>query len=850
MPGAGKLYRLLLKLYPARFREEYGKPLERQFLDEYRDQHGGWQRLLFWTRTLTDLAWSIPTQFAREVRQDLRHSVRVYARRPFVTLLALSALTLGIGATTGVFSVVNAVLLRPLPFRDADRLVDLRFFPSSISSSAAFHRWRVTRPYLEDVAVFASGEMNLGYGSGADRVRVTTSSANFFSMFGAGMARGRGFAPGEDRPGRSPVAVISYGLWQQAVGGAPNAVGTTIRLDGRPVTIVGVASRGMEYPDRTAVWISSVAMITSAVGRLKPGVTLSQAEAAFEVEMARFGPFETTFSKRVRQAGAGWLVPLRDELVGPVRRAALILLGAVAFVLLIACANVAHLILMRANERRRELVIRATLGASRARIVQQLVTETVVLSVIAAVAGLVVAGWVSKLASVALPVRIRALDYTVFDPRVLGLAVGLSLFTGVLAGIVPALLVGRVHPTGDPLRVPAGGRGFGASRARRVLVALQISLTLVLVAGAIALGRSFVGLLATDIGLRTDHVITLSVSLRGSRYGSGPSTRQYFYDAVERLRSVPGVASAAAVEVLPLARQPVRGAQFRNDSGGIQPVGVVVVTPDYFRTMGIEILKGRALTDADRQRPDGVAVVDEEVAAAFGDPRLIVGKTLGLTWRDASFTVLGVSRAVRYAGPAYSPPMPLMFILPEHRRNMPEAMTLVARVSGDTRDRIAECRAAIQSLDRSVPVFGPFTLDERFAELLAQPRFYATAMLFFGIFALLLAVAATYGAASYGVAQRTHEIGVRLAVGSSVGGVRRLLLRQGLLPVVIGVVLGAAGAIAFGGLLKQLFVAAQPVEPRTCAVAALLLGATAVTAIWTATGRITRLDPLEVLRAE
>jgi putative ABC transport system permease protein len=853
MTTPSRLYRVLLKLYPVRFREEFGAPLERQFADEYREARGRQARLAFWGRTMLDLLRSVPVELLRELGRDARYAVRMHARRPLVAVLAVTALALAIGATTGVFSVVHALLLRSLPFQAPDRIVHL--FPSpGMKSPAEFHEWRTHRPYLEDVVTFDSAEMTFSRTSDAQRVKVTETSSNFFAMIGSQPAIGRGFSRGEDTPGRDTVAVISDALWQQAFGGDRAAVGSTIRLNGVPATIVGIARRGFDYPARTAVWTPSTfdferypktdVTFWESVGRLKPGLALAQAGGLFAAEMERMYPGALERDERNRPR----LIPLRDQLAGAVRKASLVLLGVVAFVLLVACANVANLLLTRNAQRHTELLIKATLGASRARLVQQLVTESLLLALVSGVAGLAVAHWVSRLAASAQPVQLALQEYTILDWRVLGFALALAVLTGILFGVLPACLVGRLQPSHDLVRAHGRSTGTGAAWLRQGLVAVQIALALVLVSGAVVMGRSFLALLGTDLGFQTARVATLSVSLAGTRHDTPDLRRQYMRDALIRLRAVPGVEAAAAVDSLPLATNAFSGGHFIIDSGRKVPLAAAVtVTTDFFRAMGTGVLHGREFTAADRQGGDPVAIVNEAFARKAGETATLVGRKMTVVGGKRTLTIIGVVRTVRYSGPGHDGG-PQVY-LPYEQRS-PGQMTFAVRVSASPESLLPASVTAVRSVDRQVAVFGAKTLSDHLAETLARPRFYVTAILFFGGLALLLAIIGVYGVASYATTQRTHEIGVRIAVGASAGGVRRLLLGQNLVPVGVGAVAGVAGALAMGRFLSHLLASARAVDAATCAIVAGLLVLTAATAVWRATSRVVRLNPIEVLRAE
>ncbi len=850
MPRALNAYRRLVKLYPAGFRQEYGRPLEQQFLDEYRDLGGRPQRVAFWVRLLADLGVSIPRELVRELRQDVKYAARVYLRHPLVTGLALLALTLAIGTTTGVFGVVNALLLRSLPFRSPERIVELE--PShGIDSSSGFHRWRKQSAYLEDAASFDRAEMNLNRPGDATRVLVTETSYNFFSLFGSEPAVGRGFAEGEDVPGRDRVAVISYALWQGAFGGDVRVLGSTILLNGKPMTVVGVAPRLFDFPARTAVWTptafdlqrlpKTTVAYWETIGRVKPGMTLAQANAAFLAALARDDPD----ALKEPHPGGARLIPLRDQLAGPVRRASLVLMGTVLLVLLVACANVANLVLTRVTDRRREMVVRAALGASRARLAQQLITETVLLGLAGAAGGLVVAQWAVRLASAAQPAQLAVQDYTILDWRVVGFSMLVAVMAGVLFGVVPAWMMARLQPAEDLIR----GRGAAtpARRFRSALIAVQVAVTVVLLAGSIVLGRSFLRLLETDLGFRPDGALALTVSLAGTPHDTKEGRPQYYRDALERLRSVPDVESVAAADFSPFAQGMMSGAQFTAASGRKLIGTAVAVTGDYFRTLGTRIVAGREFTAADASAADAVIIVDERFAQEIGEGLGIVGQTL-TTYRGRRVVVAGVVRGLHYLGPE-SGGFPLVF-MPFERLVQPTAATLLVRVRGDAGAAVASCRGALKSLDAGVAVYGLTTLDDLLWATLARPRFYATVVTFLGAFALLLALIGIYGVASYSIAQRTPEIGVRLALGGTAREIRAMLLRQGLLPVAVGLVSGLVAAFALGRILEHLITKGQRIEPVICIVAVVLLALTGVGALWSATRRVLRLQPLEVLRAE
>jgi predicted permease len=853
-----KLYRWLLNLYPARFREEYAGPLQQQFLDDYREAQTIGSRSKLWLSALRDLAWSIPVELAHELKQDLSHSLRVHARRPFVMTFTIAILALAIGGATGVFSVVNAVLLKSLPFRDAERLVLFFNFGKTAESSAVFHSWRNSSSYLDDAAVFLGAEMNVSGASSPARVTVVETSFNFFSALGSEPLLGRAFAPSEDVPGNDGVAVISYSLWQQLFGGDPRVLGSKLLLNGSPMTIIGVARPGLDYPAKASVWAptafdferlpKSGVFFWQTIGRLKGGLNMARAEQMFESDAEHLNPgtMKRNLENRPR------LIPLRDQLAQNIRQASLVLMAAIGFVLLIACANVANLLLTRTTERRGELVIRAALGASRARLVQQLLSESLLLSFIAAIGGLAIAYWVAKLAALVQPAELAAQQYTILDWRVLGFAIGIALITGFLFGAVPAWMVRHLQPSGDLVLMHRSGPR--TAKLRALLIAMQVALTLVLLAGSVTMGRSFLHLLGTDIGFRADHLVTVGLSLAGTREASESRQQEYYRDTLDRLRAVPGVESAAAVDFLPLDANSFMGARlFTEDGRETSPVVIGKVTADYFRTMATQIVYGREFVRSDAkesEETEKVVILTEGVAKEIAEGSAVIGRKIrlrNLRKGQEQFTIVGVARPVRYRGPEWPGTEEVFFPFDRYYANF---ATFVARVRGDAKDSLAPCRDAVESVDREIPLFGVKTYQQRLAETLAVPRFRTTIFLFFGAFALLLAIAGIYGVSSYSITQRRREIGVRIAIGASAQGVRSMILRQALWPIAAGMLIGFGGAAWQGRLLEHLLPAVPQVDMAACAASAVVLAAVAIVSIWSATGRVLELNPIDVLKAE
>jgi putative ABC transport system permease protein len=780
-----------------------------------------------------------------------RFYARAYGRRAFSSCLALAALALAIGATTGVFSVLNARLLRSVRFRDPGRIVALRNF-SRCCDRAQVEAWRKGADYLTDSALYTTEEMTLGAGSeGPARIQVAQTSANFFAMLGTALALGRGFAGGEDVEGRDGVVVLGYGLWQQAFGGDPRILGSTIHLNGVPVTVVGVAPAAMDFPGKAAAWTPTMfdfrrltrnrAVAINAIGRLRPGIELAEANRRYRADMTTGTDFPITaeYLQDLR------LEPLRETLSGGVRKASLALFGVVVFVLLTACANVAHLLLSRVSERQEEMAIRSALGASRARLVRQLVAESMGLTLAAAAAGLLVAHWAARLAASVLPPAVATQSYTVLDAPVLAFAAGVAFATGFVFGVLPAGLLRRAQP--QSLRARQHGGDTGLRRLRATLIALQAAFSLVLVSGAITLGMSFLKLLGTDMGFRTDHLATASVALAGTpREGA---SRAYYREVIDRLRAQPGVESAAAAEFLPLSnRSATEAFFFIPESGGPDRTGAIVsVTTDYLRTMRTPLVEGRDFSEQDERDSSPVVIVNEVFARRLDPGLRVVGKRITPRYfKLGPLTIVGVARTERYFGPSEEG-FPEVFFLTSGKPLY--HMTFVARVNGRPEAALPMLRDTIRAVEPKVPVFSVETFDQRLRDSLARPRFYATAVIFFGGFALLLAVIGVYGVASFAIAQRTPEIGVRLAIGAPPARVRAMLLREGLLPVAAGMIAGVGVSAALARVARHLIEGADPIGSAACGGAGALLLVSAALAVWVATRRILRVDPVLALRA-
>jgi len=784
-------------------------------------------------------------RFAREFAQDARHALRLSSRRPWHTAFAILALAIGIGANTGVFSVVNALLLRSLPFQEPDRLAALRNFYPPHESASGFHQWRRQSLYLADAALTEQTDVNLGGTNAWHRAHVSQVSWNFFSLLGTHPVLGRPFLPGEDEPGRNQIAVIGYGLWQNLFGGSPKALGATVRMDGASLIIVGVAPPGFDYPGQSVLW-KPAAFIRgnhgwATIARLKPGITWPQAREAFALESGRIDDRAAL----TRSLYPSRIVPLQDELAGPARNGSLVLMAAVVLVLLIACTNVANLLMARTADQAPELSIRSAMGASRARLARQLLTESVLLSLAAAFAGLLLAVWTAAVASKLQPAALATQAYSILDFHVLGFAAAVSVLSGLVLGVLPSLYASRLHTF--------GARGATANRrsvrVRDGLVAAQVALTIVLFAASISVGRALINLMDADRGFTGQGLATVNISLEGTTHQDAANRLAYFEQALARVRRLPGVQSASATEFLPLYATAFIGGPFQMDG---RPTShnnsIIPVFSDYFRTMGGRVLWGREFTDAEIQGNARVAIVNEHFAREFDASANIVGRELE-AGRDARWKIVGVVKGMDFLvdGKTTGENSSQVF-LPSHA---PGGFfsTFVARVNG-REDHLATIRDAIQSADPQVPVFGVKTMEQRLADSLARPRFYRTAVLSFTAFALLLAVIGIYGIVSYAIARAMPEMGIRLALGTTPPRLRARVLLQGLIPIAVGAVPGILGAFLSGRLLESLVDGAKSVTAAMNAASVLSIMLIAAVSIWLATRAISRLNIVEILRAE
>ena len=806
---------------------------------------------------------------------EIRFAFRQLKKSPGFTAIAIITLALGIGANTAIFSVVNAVLLRPLPYKTPDQLLmiweasakdDIDKEPLSFPN---FTDYRQQAQSFDGVGAFTNASPILSAGDGEpERLTGAAVVGDFFSVLGVEPVLGRKFLPEENEEGKNRVTILSHAFWQRRFGGDPNLVGQQITLNGNQYTVVGVMSPVFQDPVAAAkrpveLWVplavtegmrnSRRGDFLQVIARLKPNVSVEQARA--EVQ---------GIAKRLEQqypdTNTGWtsfVVPLHQELTGNVRPALLILLGAVAFLLLIACANVANLLLARASARQREIAVRSALGASRARIIRQLLTENVLLSLAGGAAGLLLAFWGTQALLAISPGNIPRLQSIGIDPQVLLFTIAISLATGVLFGLAPAVIVSKLN-LNDTLK--EGGRssaeGAGGRRVRNGLAIAEIALSLVLLVGAGLLIRSFLRLQEVKPGFNPSNLLTAQLALPTAKYAENQQVVNFYDQLLERLAQQPGVKSASVTTALPLAG----GGDFlaffvegrpvvRTDR--IPDAEARVVNADYFRTMEIPLRRGRVLAEQDAADAPDAVVINEALARKYfagDDP---VGKRI--TFSDPQspevewLNIVGIVGDVRQSS-LTAEPYPQVYST--YRQAPRRALTVVMRTAGEPTAMVNTLRQQVWALDRQQPLHNVRTLEQVLSESIARPRFNTLLITILAGVALVLAAVGIYGVISYSVTQRTHEIGVRMALGASSGNVLRLVIGHGMLIAGIGLAVGVVGAFAVTRIMGTLLYGVSASDPVTYIVLVALLGLIALIASYIPARRAMRVDPVVALRNE
>ncbi len=802
--------------------------------------------------------------------QDLRYAVRMLAKDPGFTAVAVLTLALGIGANTAVFTLVNAVLLRDLPYPEADRLV--RIFhaypgiglPRATVSPAGFLE------YVSNVKSYTHFAASSGYrapqnltGAGLpERVRCVKASAAFFPALGIAPELGRTFSADEEQPGKNRVAVLSHALWRQRFAGDAGIVGKTIRLDAANYTVIGVMPAGFQAPPNTDLWVPIAFTPADAgefteyldvVGRLRRGVTPQQAQAELD---SLSQEIRHKYAKLFEGDTSGWhivLHPLREITVGEIRPALLVLWGAVGFVLLIACANLMNLLLARCAVRQKEIAVRVALGAGRFRLMRQLLTESVVLSLAGGGVGILLAFWGLDGVLRLVPVDLPSFAVVQVDTRALLYTAGLSILTGFLFGLLPAFVATRFS-VGQALKEggQTTGRAAGRHRLLATLVTAEVTLSLVLLAGAGLMLRSFTRLLRSSPGFVPQSVLTMNVALPEAKYGTNAQMVSFYTRVLERLGNLPGVASAAAGSSLPLLSNSTASFQIQGKPWSPSPHAFTdTVSPDYFRALAIPLLRGRAFEPRDTHGSSLVALVDEIAAEMYWHGENPLGQHVsfqGSPDQPMWLEIVGVVGSVRH-GSALAPVRKGHLYLPQAQTPTRWA-ALVVRTSGDPALLASAVRQEVLAVDSEQPTFDIKTMQAVLSESVSQPRFNMVLLSIFGGLSLVLAAAGIYGVISYSVSQRTREIGIRMALGAQPRDVRALVVRQGLRLVLIGSVLGTAAALAATRLISNLLFGTRPTDPVTYVGVTLLLGAVAWFACWVPARRAARVDPTVALRYE
>ena len=801
--------------------------------------------------------------------QDIRYAARTLRRNAGFTTVAVVALALGIGANTAVFTVVNGVLLRPLPFPEPERLVALSavsennpFVMGPVLPDRLYVEFRSQDKYLESLAASNSNQVNMTGAGEAASVAACFVTPDYFSVLRARPALGRTFFADEDRPGRDHVVVLSHRLWQANFGGAAAAIGRTIKVNGENHTVVGVMPVDFAFPAGVDLWISTAvriqehqSIVMSVIGRLKRGASPSSVAAELDA-VAKRTPAEA-FGGEGSYRPSARVIPLLESVSGRAQRALLIFLGAVALVLLIACANVANLMLARAAGRRQEIAVRSALGAGRGRLVQPLLAESTLIALAGGAAGLLLALWgVPALTALAPGDMLPRAEQIGIDRWVLAFTLVLSLATGLGFGILPALQVTRAEVR-ESLNL--GGRTATGRHEtlRGALVVGEIALALVLLTGAGLMLRSFLRLTSSPTGFQAENTIAMTVELPDTVYRTSPQMQAFRQQVVERLSHLRGVTVAAAVNWLPFGGALIMG-DFHIEDGRALPHDYMAdkpaVTPGYFQAMRIPILRGRDFTERDNAQAAGTVIVSGSVARRFWPHEDPIGKRIAMEEHPQPkdwLTIVGVVEDVKQTGMSDKPRdtiyQPLAQITQPFFLGH---VGFVARTAGDPRRLAASMRGVVRDIDKDQPVQRVVMMQDLMAESTAEPRFQARLLGAFSILALILAAVGIYGVLAYSVTQRTHEIGIRMALGAERRNVLSLVLGRTLLLAIAGIALGTAGALAATRVLARFLYEIKPTDPATFTGVATLLACVALLAGWIPARRATKVDPMVALRYE
>ena len=826
-----------------------------------------------WLREESRQMWSFIS--IETLLQDLRFGLRMMLKKPLFTTVAILTLALGIGANTAIFSVVNAVLLRPLPYKNAERLVwiwgtnPLNDIDHEVASLPDYHDWKTQNQSFEEMGAYGDARVTLTSNGEPERFDAAYVTDGFFEVLGAQAEIGRTFMPDEDKPGNENVVVISHALWQRRFGADPNIIGKPLIINGEPCPLVGVMPADFNHPKPGAskpveIWQPLGADYAKAgrrgdylnvIARLKPDTSIEQSRAEL-----------TTIAAQLEQqypaSNTGWgtlVIPLHERFVGDVRPVLIVLLGAVCFLLLIACVNVANLLLARAAARQKEIAIRTAIGARRWRIVRQLLTESVMLAVVGGALGLLLAVWGIQALVALSPGNIPRLGEVSLDGRVLASTFGVSLVTGILFGLFPALQAANPN-LNETLKeggrgTTEGGRG---GRARRVLVVAEVALAMVPLVGAGLMVKSFMRLQDVNPGFNPERVLAVEVYLPSTTYKEGPQATAFYRELLTKVQNLPGVEAAGAIDTLPLAGGgnvfsfSVEG-QTLLPTDKTPDAEYLVVTPEYFHTMNVPLLRGRYLSEQDGPNAPRAFVINDTIARRYFAGEDPIGKrmNLGSARNPSWYTVVGIVQDTRQQSLG-TDPYPQMYAV--NTQVTRRSMTLVVRATGNPGAMIPAIRSTITAMDNSLALNNARTMAQVMAQSVARPRFNMLLMSLFAVTALILAAVGIYGVMAYSVTQRTHEIGVRMALGASSTEVLKMVVRQGMVLTTLGVATGLAGAFVItrliASLLSGLLFEVGTHDPLTFAGIALLLALVALLACLIPARRATKVDPMVALRYE
>jgi putative ABC transport system permease protein len=810
--------------------------------------------------------------------QDLTYAFRSIRKAPAFAAVVIITLALGIGANTAIFTVVDAVMLRPYAFADTDRIMMLSERTRAGASMAVawptYQDWRAQNQTFERMGIYRSTSVNITGGDHPERLAAAMVAADVFTILGIQPIMGRTFLPAEDQPSAAAVTVISERLWRRRLNADPAILGQPLLLNGVPHTVVGVMPPTMRFPGRsTDVWLPlgpAIATLPQSrgthpalfvVGKLKAGVTFESAVADMDTIARRIEQQYPESNKDVAVA----MIPYYEQVVQNVRPTLLVLVGAVGFVLLIACANLANLMLARGERQQRDIAVRRALGADRWRIVQQLLTESIVLAVLGGVVGIALAYWAVTVFVGTRPATVPRMDLAAIDARVLTFAAAVSMATGVLFGLVPAIRTSSPDVMSGLKQGGRGTAGLSSTLLRGSLVVAQVALALMLLVGAGLMLRSFARLAAVDPGFDPRNVVTTRLLLPAAKY-SDLATWIAFHDALaERVSAIPGVTAAGLNSALPLegggaeAGVVVEGRPIPPPGPPTTPSLFQASSPDYLRTMGVPLIKGRFFTAHDNASAPAVTIVDETLVAALFPNEEPLGKRIGfefqgtrdnptIRWRE----IVGVVGNVRHyglvSGPQYVQLYTPVAQLPIYFTPRRPSMALVVRTAAATDTLVASIRREVAALDKDIPLYAVEMMSRYVAQQTEQPRLSVALLLGMGAIALTLALVGIYGVVSYTVAQRTPEIGVRLALGATHAQVLRLIVGQASVLVALGVVVGLAGALALSSVVKRLLYQVSERDPATLAIITVVLVIVGVVASAVPARRAARIDPIIALR--